>query len=162
MIVNLIIGLAAIGAVFQAPSASLRSCRFSPREDLLPGVIAPMASDRPIWFVDGAAGRWHGADYPVKSVWVIERDEARSLSASGRRLDGSGLMRFSKGMNGPRSDSVLIPDPKQDSMIPGGISAETQRRFVFVSSYLFYPSPGCWEIQVQMGAHQRSVRVLVE
>ncbi len=43
------------------------------------------------------------------------------------------------------------------SMIPGEANTETVRRYAFVPSYVFYPSPGCWELRIRMGAQERRV-----
>jgi hypothetical protein len=154
-------GLMMLMAAVQA-SAQTGECVPTPRRDVLPDVIAPMAGDEPIWFIDGGGGAWAGPDAPVKSVWVLARRVSGALVASGRQLDGPNAIRFRIGLDGPRTDGLHISDPVGASMTPGSASPELMKRLAFVSSYIFYPAPGCWEIQTQLGTVHRSVVVQVK
>lgn len=135
-------------------------CAATPRRDWLPKVFAPSAGESPIWFVDGGGGIWHGADFPIKSVWILERSVAGALRVSGRGLQSNEPLRFREGMNGPTTSSLVIETPQAHSMIPGGASAEVMRKLAFVASYVFYPSPECWELEAQLGG--RRVKVVVD
>lgn len=136
------------------------ACAATPRRDWLPKVIASSAGESPIWFVDGG-GIWHGADFPIKSVWILERSVAGALRVSGRQLQGSGSLTFREGMNGPITSSLLIETPLAHSMTPGGASTEDMRKFAFVASYVFYPGPGCWELDAQLGERRAKIVVAV-
>ena len=37
---------------------------------------------------------------------------------------------------------------------------EVMRKLAFVASYVFYPSPGCWELEAQLGG--RRVKLVVD
>lgn len=136
------------------------ACAATPRRDWLPKVIASSAGESPIWFVDGGGGVWHGADFPIKSVWILDRATSGALRVSGRETQKNRAVTFRRVTDGPRTPSLLIEAPFAESMTPGGASVETMRKFAFVSSELFYPSPGCWELDAQLG--ERRVKVVVE
>jgi len=137
------------------------SCAASPRQALLPEVIAPAAGESPIWFVDGGGGQWQGPNVPVKSVWILERKIAGALRVTGRQRESTQSLTFREAMNGPVIGSLVIDTPAEASMTPGGASAEVMRKFAFVASYVFYPSPGCWELDAQLGEQRRKVVVAV-
>lgn len=151
--------LVSIGA---SASAQTAECVPTPRRDLLPDVIAPMAGDDPIWFIDGNGGVWEGPDAPVKSVWVVARSVSGPLIASGRQINGTDSLRFRIGMDGPLTNTVRFDDPGAASMIPGGATPELMKRRAFVAAYLFFPTPGCWEIRSQLGTVRRSIVVLLK
>lgn len=137
-------------------------CTATPRQDLLPTVIAPMAGQAPIWFIDSGNGAWAGADAPVKSVWVIQRHSSAALTVTGRQLDGSGSVSFARTIGSPRVSRLGIADPTAESMLPGGASVDVLRAFAFVSSYVFYPNAGCWEITSEIGSRRQSIVVAVK
>jgi len=135
-------------------------CAPTPREDRLPGVIAAMAGHDPVWVVDGSSGRWLGGTAAVKTVWVLSRAGRGPLSVEGRRLDGDGVPTFRAGRDGAWAESLGIREPFTASVVPGGASPETMRTYAFVPSYVSYPSPGCWELVVRLGAQEG--RIVVE
>jgi hypothetical protein len=151
----------AISTVALAPAEGLlrpsaqATCTASPRRDLLPEVIAPHAGESPVWFVDGGGGVWQGPGMPIKSVWILDRRVAGALRVNGRNLQTNESLTFREGMEGAITSSLVIEAPLAHSMIPGGASAEVMRKFAFVSSYVFYPSPGCWELTAQLGNEQQ-------
>lgn len=141
-----------------APSHSTE-CAATPKRDLLPNVIAPMTGDAPVWFIETTGGLWQGANTPIKSVWVLSRQHTGQLRASGR-LRGTasaGALRFRRGTDGPLSESLSISNPLAESMIPGGASADVMNKFAFVSSYIYFPTRGCWQITSEWGGVRRSV-----
>ena len=88
----------------------------------MPNIIASMAGADPVWVVDGAYGRWRGANNPIKTVWVLSRAGEGELEVRGRRLDGEGALSFRIGRDGAVREALLIRDPFSRSMIPGGAS----------------------------------------
>lgn len=131
------------------------------RQDRLPNVIAPMAGEDPIWFVDSSGGQWSGGA-PVKSVWVLTRRQSGALRVTGRERHTGRTVQFRRGLDGALTESLVINDPQAETMIPGGASPEVMSKFAFVSAYLHFPSPGCWEIRSEWAGAQRSVFVLLK
>jgi hypothetical protein len=128
------------------------ACAASPVEDRLPSVVAPLTGTEPAWVVD-SGGRWQGPNQVVKTLWVFSRKATGSLRVTGRQLDGVGRLRFQDGgIEGHPADALEIADPWKRSVIPGGASAEILRAYSFIPNYVIYPSPGCWEFTVQLGA----------
>ena len=140
-----------------AAGGSAIRCPATPLEDRLPEVIAPMAGEEPIWFVGGSVPEWHGAVLE-KSVWVVSREAVGDLSVSGRRLDGKGTLMFK--VDETPSATFDSSDLEERWVIPGGATPEIMERYAFVPMYLIYPSPGCWEITVEVGDEER--RIVVE
>jgi hypothetical protein len=162
-VISLFLGVSAavlVSAEAPLPLPALPACAASPRQDWLPKVIAPSAGARPIWFVDGGGGTWQGVDVPVKSAWILDRTATGPLRVTGRQIQNGQTLTFREGMNGPITSSLLIETPLAHSMTPGGASAEVMRELAFVSSYVFYPSPGCWELTAQVGNEQ--VKIVVD
>src|SRR5689334_11620155 len=135
-------------------------CNSTPKQDLLPGVIAPMAGRDPVWFIETTGGSWQGGA-PVKSVWVLARHSKGELKASGRLRGAAGILQFRRGLDGPLTDTLSIQDPLSESMIPGGATADVMKKFAFVSSYIYFPSAGCWEITTEWGGALSTVVVLL-
>lgn len=142
---------AAVATEKRLVSYSPPACVATPRHDLLPKVIAPAAGAGPIWLVNGGLSVWPGAGMPVKTVWILDRRVAGALRVTGRLRQGNQSLTFRDGMTGPITSSFVIEAPLAHSMTPGGASAEVMRKFAFVGSYMFYPSPGCWEVDAQLG-----------
>ena len=147
-------------AVASSSAPAESQCPATVLEDRLPTIIAPMAGSEPIWLVDGSFNRWLGPDGLAKSVWVLSRGVEGDLVVSGRRLDGTGVMGFQAGVDGSPSARAVIPDATRQSVIPGGATPETMGDYAFRMMYLVYPSPGCWEVTVRLGDHER--RIVVE
>jgi len=122
-------------------------CQQSPTQNLLPELFGPMVGIRPVWLVDGSA-TWRG-DEPVKTMWVLLRTSA-AVRIEGRQLDGPGVLKLRQG-DGPPAEMLVIANPANQSVIPGGAPPDIMRAYVFISSNVFYPSPGCWEFTVRIG-----------
>lgn len=121
-----------------------------------------MAGSEPIWLVDGSFGRWPAEDRLEESVWVLSRPISGQLVVTGRRLRDHLPMRFvdSDSTNGARAERLVIGDPAERSVVPGGSTPEIIDQYAFVTTYLIYPRPGCWEITARLGEHER--RIVVE
>jgi hypothetical protein len=130
------------------------ACRQSPTEDLLPDVVGPMTGARPVWLVDGSAV-WRPGE-PVKTVWVLLRTP-EEVRIEGRRLDAPGVLTLRRGDDAPAT-SLVIANPARQSVIPGGAPPEVMRAYAFLTSHVFYPSPGCWEFTVRIG--QQTSRIV--
>ena len=137
-----------------AATARPTACPQSPTQDLLPGVVGPMVGRRPAWMVDGSAP-WRASE-PVKTLWVLLRTSAE-VRIEGRRLDGPGELKLRRGDVRP-ADLLVIANPAQQSVIPGGASPDIMRAYAFLPSHVFYPSPGCWEFTVHIG--DETVRII--
>ena len=146
----------ASAARMSAPSAAMQanSCQASASQDLLPEVVAPMLGAAPAWLVDGSA-TWK-SDEPVKTLWVLLRT-SKEVRIEGRRLDAPGVLTLRRGEDPPAA-VLVIANPARHSAIPGGAQPEIMRTYVFLPSYVFYPSPGCWEFTVRIG--QEEVRIV--
>jgi hypothetical protein len=133
------------------------ACAVSPIENPLSTVIGPITGEHPAWLIDGSAGHWDGADRRVKTLWVFSRKASGSLRVQGRRLDGPGVLKFQDGMDEQPTDTLTIANPWQRSVRPGGASAEILRSYSFIPNYVIYPSPGCWELTVDLGADKTRI-----
>ena len=136
---------------------STPDCVPTPLQDRLPKVIAPMMGDGPVRLVQGLNGHWIGA--PIKSVWVIDRKVAGDLIVIGHRVDGPERLQFQAEIHGPISEVLTKVKPLDQSMIPGGADVDVMRRYAFVSSYVIYPTPGCWALDVKLGSSRRQIVV---
>jgi hypothetical protein len=143
-------------------AGSFEPCAASAKEDKLPGIIAPMAGHGPVWLVDGSFGKWAGENVPVKSVWVVTRSAGADLVVTGQSLTGNGTIQFRVAMNSPPETQLTIRDPAARSMTPGGAPAEVMSRYAFVASYVMYPAPGCWALDVQYESTRQRIIVKVE
>jgi hypothetical protein len=144
-------------------SAALRSCLTTPPETVLPSnVLGPMTGKSPAWLVDGSAGGWGGADHPIKTLWVFSRESTTSVRIRGRQLDGSGRLTFSSGKDEAISDELTLIDPSRKSVIPGGATSEIMKSYAFVPSYVFYPTPGCWQFEIHIDGNDHHIVLLVK
>jgi hypothetical protein len=121
-------------------------------------VVGAMAGSPPVWLVDGSSGHWGKG--LVKTLWVLSRDVAGSLRIEGRRLDGPGLVAFQDGLDGAPTNVLVIRDPWQRTVTPGGASREVMGSYAFIPTYLIYPSAGCWELSARLDTTE--VRIVLE
>lgn len=137
-------------------------CEATHFEDPVPGVVGRVAGTRPVWLADGLGfGMFPGAKRPVKSLWVLAREVAGGFRVEGRRLDGAGTTRFQVGgMDTPITDTLVVEKPAAQSVIPGGASADVMKAYAFIPSYVFYPSPGCWQLTAHLG--DTDTRIVLE
>jgi hypothetical protein len=113
-----------------------------------------MVGARPTWMVDGAT--WRG-DEPVKTLWVLVRT-SEQVRIEGRRLDARGRVKIRGGDDPRKRDALVIANPARQSVMPGGASPDVMRAYAFLTSHVFYPSPGCWEFTVRIG--QQDYRIV--
>ena len=139
-------------AIVAAQSAG--PCKESPTTDLLPSVIAPMTGQAPVWIVDGLAP-FHGLNVPAKTAWVFVRP-VKNVRIEGRRLDGPETVTFQSGNDSP-SKALVIPDPAAWSVTPGGASPDIMKQYAFVTSHVFYPSPGCYEFTIRIADREERI-----
>jgi hypothetical protein len=146
---------AAVLAIVLAPISASSSfaaqagCQQSPVQELLPDVVGPMMGADPAWLVSDLPQRWAGADAPVKTLWVVRRTD-QPLRITGQRVDGPGVARLRRGSAEP-ADALDVPNAAQHSVRPGGATRDLMSAYAFLSSHVFYPSPGCWRFEVRVG-----------
>ena len=133
------------------------SCDPTAAENPLLTVVGPITGRRPVWLVDGSAGSWRGPEKPVKTLWVFARESASNVRIQGRQLSGVGRTSFSRGVNGPVTDALVITDTGAISVIPDGATPEIMRFYAFVPSYIYYPTAGCWEFTAQFGGEETRI-----
>jgi hypothetical protein len=95
-------------------------------------------------------------------LWVFSRESTTSVRIRGRQLDGSGRLTFSGGKDEAITDELTLTDPSKRSVIPGGATPEIMKSYVFIPSYVFYPSPGCWQFEIHIGGNDHYIVLLVK
>ena len=140
--------------VWTSAAAQGSSCRPSQTQNLLPDVVAPMTGASPAWLVDGLID-WGSADEPRKTLWVLRRT-SESVRIMGRRIGAPGSLRLARSADMP-ADVLVIANPIRETVIPGGAPPEVMQSYVFVPSYVFYPSPGCWEFVIRIGQDETRI-----
>lgn len=148
-------------AVLWTSPTSLLGCPADSRQDLLPGVVAPMIGESPVWLVDGTYGRWLGPE-GVKSIWVLRGTSHGTLKVRGRRIDGTETVEFRAHLTDTPSKELVITEPAKQSMTPSGASATIMQNYLFVSSYIGFPIAGCWELTAEVGGARRQIILRVE
>lgn len=135
------------------------TCTVSPLVDRLPGVVGPIRGDDVAGMVDDGFAGWRGPDEPVKTLWILRRRDG-SVTITGRRLDGAGVITLRQGTE-PPTPTLTVEGPAREAVRPGGATADVMRAHLFVTSHVFYPTAGCWEFTVRIGdAETRIVRRL--
>ena len=136
------------------------SCPVSPVDRPASAVIGAAIGKHPAWMVDGGDGRWSGADRLIKTLFVFSSRASGSLRITGRRPDGGdGELLFQDGSQGTRQPSLEMADPWRRSVTPGGSTPEILRAYAFIPSYVIYPSRGCWELTVRLGAEETRITI---
>lgn len=138
------------------------ACPVSPVEDPVPGIIGPITGQHPAWLIDGSNRQWAGAEERIKTLWVFSKKASGRLRISGRRLDGDGELQFQDGMDGARQPALDIADPWKRSVTPGGSTPEILRAYAFLPNYVIYPSPGCWQFTVRLGADEARITIEIK
>jgi len=135
------------------------ACSVSPVEDPLPAIIGPMRGQHPAWLVDGASGQWQSADQVVKTLWVFSQKASGPLHIEGRRVDGEGRARFQDGGVAGTPKDALDIDQWRRRAWPGNATPEARRDYAWVPNYVIYPSRGCWQFTVRLGAEETRITI---
>jgi hypothetical protein len=139
----------------------LAACSASPTENFLHDFVAPMTGQAPAWLIDTTSGRWQSSEERIKTLWVFSQRASGPLHIEGRRLDGEGAARFQDGgVEGTPKDTLEIPDPEwRRRAWPGNATPELRRDYAFVPNYVIYPSRGCWQFTVRIGADETRITI---
>jgi hypothetical protein len=121
-----------------------------------------MTGKSPAWIVDGSGGAWSGAHEVVKTLWIFSRESANGVRIQGRQLDGSERLRFQRGKDEAISDELALPDASKTSVVPGGATPEIMKSYVFVPSYVLYPTRGCWQFDISIGGNNHQIILLLK
>ena len=140
-------------------SVATSSCPVTPKIEIV-SVMAPAAGDYPVWVVDGSYGHWRGSETPVKTAWILARDNPGDLTVLARKRGGEERALFRLNLNADVSEQLFIADADTLQIIPGGIKPDALRRYSFRPSAVIYPSAGCWEFEVRYGKIES--RIVVE
>jgi hypothetical protein len=137
-------------------------CPVSPIEDPYPGIIGPITGQHPAWLIDGSNRRWSNAEERTKTLWVFSQMASGPLHIEGRRLDGDGTTRFQDGgVAGMPKNALEIEDWRRRAW-PGNATPDVRRDYAFVPNYVIYPSPGCWQFTVRIGADETQITIEVK
>ena len=115
----------------------------------------------------------------AKAIWVVAKDHAtgRTLTVTGRQLDGSSTARFAGGDGYAEPGSVgvitgqwegapealAIQNAEKGKMTPGGVSTGAIDSYALHGSIIMYPVAGCWELTARLGdAEVRIVQLILE
>jgi hypothetical protein len=138
------------------------SCPESPMENPYPGVLSPMIGHHPAWLVDGSNRRWSSAEERIKTLWVLSAKGRGALHITGRRLDGDGEAQFQNGMDATPQRTFDIGDRRRNTVTPGGATPEIMATYAFIPSYVIYPSRGCWQFIVRIGADDTRITIEIK
>ena len=141
-----------VGGRFVAEPA--RSCTATNAIDEL-DVVEPMLGAAPVWLTARAREPWQMG--PQKSLWVLSRKVVGTLSVTGKQVDGGGVVKFQRGIDGAIHDTLVISDIKSESVRPAGATLKLLRDYAFIPSFIYYPSRGCWELTARLGSEQRLI-----
>ena len=138
-----------------------QQCATSPTQDILPAFISGARGTGP-WLVDGADGRWDWAkDKPTKTLWILRTTHER-VRIVGRDVNRGVRARFQHGgLGSPVTEAMTVDDPWRDSVAPGG-AWELQNRYLFLTSYVFYPAPGCYAFDVAIGDSAGTITIEIK
>ena len=138
------------------------ACPVSPVEDPLPAIIGPITGQHPAWLIDGANRPWANPEERIKTLWVFSQKASGRLVITGRRLDGEGIARFQDdGVGGIPKDALDIDDWRRRAW-PGNATPEVRRDYAFVPNYVIFPSPGCWQFTVRLGAEDTRITIEIK
>ena len=132
------------------------ACPVTPKSDVV-SAIAPAAGTYPVWVVDGSHGRWPGPDEPVKTAWILARDNPGDLTVEARKLKSDERAKFRMTGSTGLVDRLVITNADHPGMIPGDAQSDTLRTYSFRSSAVVYPSAGCWKFLVTYGEHRSTI-----
>ena len=139
----------AVPPLASSSSAAQSVCQQSPVQDLLPAVVGPMMGADPAWLVSDLPQWWSAADAPVKTLWVVRRTD-QPVRITGQRVDGPGVARLRQGSDEP-AEALVVASAAHRSVRPGGATPEVMSAYEFLTSHVFYQSPGCWRFEVRVG-----------
>jgi hypothetical protein len=140
-------------------AALAAACSVSPIDNPLPAIIGPMTGQQPAWMIDGSSGHWESAEARIKTLWVLSKQAAGRLLIQGRRLDGDGIAQFQDGgVTGVPKDTLEIENPWRRAW-PSNATPEARRAYAWVPNYVIYPSPGCWQFTVRVGADETRITI---
>jgi hypothetical protein len=93
---------------------------------------------------------------------VFSQQASGPLHIEGRRLDGGGTARFQDGgVEGIPKDALDIEEWRRGAW-PGNATPDVRRDYAFVPNYVIYPSPGCWQFTVRLGAQESRITIEIK
>ena len=69
---------------------------------------------------------------------------------------------FRGGMGQVISDELTLTDARKMSVIPGEATPEIMKSYVFIPSYVFYPTRGCWQFDIGIGGNDYRIVLFVK
>jgi len=131
-------------------------CAATPTEPLLPHIVGDAAGADPAWVVTGSQFDSRG----VKTLWIFKTRSA--VRVSGHDIATGATVRFRRGgLDGPVHNEIVIDNPRQESVLPGGASRELLDTYAFITSAVLYPDPGCYRFDVDIERVARHITVRI-
>jgi hypothetical protein len=135
-------------------------CAITPSEPLLPPIVADATGGDPAWVVTGAGAlQWTAAG--MKTLWIFKT--RNRVHVIGHEVNTGATLRFQRhGLDGPIENDMTIDNPRRESVLPGGASRDLLDTYSFITSYVFYPDPGCYQFDIDIERSTRHIIVQVK
>jgi hypothetical protein len=131
-------------------------CPVSAAEVPLPHVSEATGSN-PAWVITGDYADPRGTE----TLWIFKN--ARGVRVTGRERASGAPTRFQRtGLDGPITDTLIVENTRRETVRPGGAPLDLLDSYAFITSYVFYPTAGCYEFDVEIEQRVRHITVQVK
>jgi hypothetical protein len=133
------------------PQLQSPPCPVSAAEAPLPHVSEATGSN-PAWVITGDYANPQG----TKTLWIFKN--ARGVRVTGRERASGAPTRFQRtGLDGPITGTLIVENTKQVAVRDAPLDT-----YAFITSYVFYPTAGCYEFDVEIEQAVRHIIVQVK
>ena len=143
-------------AHLQDPCAAGRTTR-------LVSNLIPVVGRSPMWAATGGTPiDWEGSSTPARVLWLrdVAVNGAAFLSAklSGKESTAAAKVGFATSLYGAREPKFKLD---HIGVVPKGIKDADLRKYAFNWTFVWFPSPGCYEITARVGSQQSVIYLKV-
>lgn len=111
--------------------------------------ITPVIGQSPLWVAAGDKPfKWKGPNNPVKLLWLRDVTAKGPAWITGKARTGTGKASFSRALYGLPTEKLPL-DAMGERI--DGIKEADMKRFAFYWVFVFFSTPGCYEITGRIG-----------
>ena len=151
-----LVATAPASAHMQDPCAARRTTRIISN-------LVPVVGQSPMWAATGGKPiDWEGSSTPARVLWL--RDVAVKGAAflsgklSGTESKAPAKVDFGTSLYGAREQKIKLD---HIGVVPKGIKDADLRKYAFNWTFVWFPSPGCYEITSRVGSQQSVIHLKV-
>jgi len=159
--ISWVLGLTVLAAT-SAPARMQDSCPAGRPTRIISNLV-PVLGQSPMWAATGGKSiDWEGPSMPSRVLWLrdvnVKGPAFLSGKLSSKESAAAAKVGFATSLYAAREQRIKLD---HIGVKPGGIKEADLRKFVFNWTFVWFPSPGCYEITARVGSAQSVIYLKV-